>query len=79
MLGDNKTHDDYPGFQPKITPPKHFSRECMHAKIGLRNLPLLSCRYNVLIQTSALFLIPEKNPPKLQKSDLLENIFWRER
>ena len=20
--------DDYPGFQPKITPPKHFSRQC---------------------------------------------------
>ena len=25
-----------------------------------------------------MFLIPEKNPPKLQKSDLLENIFWRD-
>jgi hypothetical protein len=21
--------DDYPGFQPKITPPKHFSRQCI--------------------------------------------------
>ena len=27
--------DDYPGFQPKITPPKHFSRQCtlMHFKV----------------------------------------------
>ena len=24
-----RNFDDYPGFQPKITPPKHFSRECI--------------------------------------------------
>ena len=23
-----RNFDDYPGFQPKITPPKHFSRQC---------------------------------------------------
>ena len=23
-----RNYDAYPGFQPKITPPKHFSREC---------------------------------------------------
>ena len=24
----NGSKDDYPGFQPKITPPKHFSPQC---------------------------------------------------
>ena len=23
-----RNFDDYPGFQPKITPPKHFSQQC---------------------------------------------------
>ena len=24
-----RNFDDYPSFQPKITPPKHFSRQCI--------------------------------------------------
>jgi hypothetical protein len=24
-----RNFDDYPGFKPKITPPKHFSRQCI--------------------------------------------------
>ena len=27
-----RNFDDYPGLQPKITPPKHFSRECMQVR-----------------------------------------------
>ena len=30
-----RNYDDYPGFQPKITPPKHFSRQCI-IKISCR-------------------------------------------
>jgi hypothetical protein len=29
-----RNFDDYPGLQPKITPPKHFSRQC--TSIGLK-------------------------------------------
>ena len=31
-MGQN--FDDYPDFQPKITHPKHFSRQCTRAKLG---------------------------------------------
>ena len=31
-----RNFDDYPGFQQKITPPKHFSRQCMYV-LPLRN------------------------------------------
>ena len=42
-----RNFDDYPGFQPKITPPKHFSPQCSVYPIERLRDILLLISYNL--------------------------------